>query len=268
VIMVSRGRLTAVWRRLAASEGYSLSEMIVVLAILLVVVTALTQLFVSGSNAEAEMSKRVRAQQDARLALDTFRREIHCASSVTNTPPPSPPALTTPTSSITIALGSYCPTNTTGAPTTVTWCTVGSSAPFTLWRDNGSTCLGTGRKWASYLTTKQVFTAYSGVATSSTPWAASTAYTAGQLVRPTNTATAPYLFRVTAAGTNGTTEPTWPTTLNATVTNGGVTFQNIGTIDFSLGKLSVNLPVDLTPGDMKQRYTLTDDIVLRNTPRV
>jgi hypothetical protein len=35
----------------------------------------------------------------------------------------------------------------------------------------------------------------------------------------------------------------------------------------SLGKLSVDLPVDLTPGDAKQRYRLQDDIVLRNTPR-
>jgi prepilin-type N-terminal cleavage/methylation domain-containing protein len=266
--MLSRGRLTAVWRRVAASDGYSLSEMLVVMAILLIVVTALTQLFVSGSNAEADMSKRVQAQQDARLALDKLRREIHCASTVTNTPPPSPPALTTPTSSITIALGGYCPTNTTGAATTVTWCTVGASAPFELWRYNGSTCSGSGQRWAYYLTTNQVFTAYSGVAMSSTPWVASTAYTAGQLVRPTNTATSPYRFRVTAAGTSAASEPTWPATLNATVTNGSVTFQNVGTIDFSLGKLSVNLPVDLTPGDTKQRYTLNDDIVLRNTPRV
>jgi hypothetical protein len=35
----------------------------------------------------------------------------------------------------------------------------------------------------------------------------------------------------------------------------------------SLGKLSVNLPVDLTPNDAKQRYVLQDDIVLRNTSR-
>ena len=53
--------------------------MIVVLAILVVVLTALTQLFVSASTAEVDMSKRFQAQQDARLALDTLRREIHCA---------------------------------------------------------------------------------------------------------------------------------------------------------------------------------------------
>jgi hypothetical protein len=122
-------------------------------------------------------------------------------------------------------------------------------------------------KWAYYLTTNQVFTAYSGP-TSSTVWAASTAYASGQFVRPTDPAANPYLFRVTAGGTTSAGEPTWPTALNATVTNGTATFQNVGSLDFSLGKLSVALPVDLTPGDTKQRYTLNDDIVLRNTPRV
>jgi hypothetical protein len=35
----------------------------------------------------------------------------------------------------------------------------------------------------------------------------------------------------------------------------------------NLGTLSVDLPVDLTPSDTKQRYDLKDDIVLRNTAR-
>ena len=34
-----------------------------------------------------------------------------------------------------------------------------------------------------------------------------------------------------------------------------------------LGTLSVDLPVDLTPSDTRQRYELMDDIVLRNTTR-
>ena len=66
-------------------------------------------------------------------------------------------------------------------------------------------------------------------------------------MRPTDTTTSPYLFSVTAAGTSGGTEPTWPTALNATVTNGSVTFKNIGALTFGLGQLSVDLPVDLTP---------------------
>ena len=75
-----RGRLAAVRQRATDSRGIALTEMIVVLAILVVVLTALTQLFVSASTAEVDMSNRVQAQQDARLALDKLRREIHCAN--------------------------------------------------------------------------------------------------------------------------------------------------------------------------------------------
>jgi hypothetical protein len=35
----------------------------------------------------------------------------------------------------------------------------------------------------------------------------------------------------------------------------------------ALGTLSVDLPIDVTPGDSRQRYELKDDIVLRNTQR-
>jgi prepilin-type N-terminal cleavage/methylation domain-containing protein len=237
--------------RLAESRGYTLSEMIVVLAILGVVVAALTQLFVSASNAQSDMSKRVQAQQNARLALDKLRREIHCAKAVSGT---------VPGSSITITLGSYCPTNPSGADASFTWCT-NAAAPFELWRYNGTACSGTGQKWADYLTTGQVFTGYTPPVVTSM-WSATTAYAAGQYVRPTNTAASPYLFKVTTAGSSGATEPTWPST--GSVTKDGVTYQNFGALNYALGKLTVNLPIDLTPSDAKQRYTLQDDIVLRN----
>ena len=180
--------------RLAESGGYTLTEMMVVLAILGIVLTALTQVFVSGSKAEADMSNRFRAQQNARLALDGLRREIHCASAVTGT-----------TSSITITLGTYCPSNTTGAAASFTWGTTGAAAPYTLWRYSGTACSGTGKPRVGNLTTPAVFTAY--------------------------------------------TPPDTP--------------PGSGT----LGTLRVDLPVDLTPGDAKQRYELKDDIVLRNTIR-
>jgi prepilin-type N-terminal cleavage/methylation domain-containing protein len=86
-------------RRLGAEHGYSLSEMLVVLAILGIILGALTQLFISGSTAQVDMTRRFEAQQNMRLALDKLRREIHCGSAVTATPP---------TSLITISLGSYC----------------------------------------------------------------------------------------------------------------------------------------------------------------
>lgn len=56
-----------------------------------------------------------------------------------------------------------------------------------------------------------------------TPWAAATAYTAGQVVVPTDRSGKAYL--VTAGGTShATTEPTWPTTSGDTVTDGTVTW--------------------------------------------
>lgn len=59
-------------------------------------------------------------------------------------------------------------------------------------------------------------------------WTASHAYSIGDIVRPTAPATnAQYTYRCTTAGTSGTTEPTWPTTNNSTVTNGGATFTNV-----------------------------------------
>jgi hypothetical protein len=114
------------------------------------------------------MSNRFQAQQDARLALDKLRQEIHCASAVSGTPP---------TSSITITLGSYCPTSglpaSPPATASFTWCTKDktgtappalNAAPYTLWRYSGSSCSGTGQPWANNLTTGTVFTTYTAPA--------------------------------------------------------------------------------------------------------
>jgi prepilin-type N-terminal cleavage/methylation domain-containing protein len=202
----------AAGRRLAAEGGYSLTELIVVLAILLVIVGALAQLFVSASTAQVDTTRRFEAQQNMRLALDKIRREIHCANTVTGAPG----------ASIVISLGSYCPTYVPPIPAPppplppmdVTWCTKdkgglptnpaspAANPPYSLWRYKGTTCSGPdGRREADYLRTGHVFTGYA----------------------------------LPASG--------------------------------SLGKLSVDLPVSANPNDLKQRYVLKDDIVLRNTPR-
>jgi hypothetical protein len=59
------------------------------------------------------------------------------------------------------------------------------------------------------------------------PWLASTAYLAGEYVQPTVTGGNGHLYRCIAAGATQTTEPTWPLTENATVTDGGVTWQEL-----------------------------------------
>jgi hypothetical protein len=57
-------------------------------------------------------------------------------------------------------------------------------------------------------------------------WEASTAYTVDAVHEPT-TANG-YRYAVTVAGTSSASEPTWPTTIGDTVTDGGVTWENIG----------------------------------------
>jgi type II secretory pathway pseudopilin PulG len=146
----------AAGRRLAAEGGYTLTELFVVLVIISIVVTSLVALFVSASNAQVDLTRRFEAQQDMRVALDKLRREIHCASTVTGTPP---------TPSIDITLGAYCPTNKTGGVTTVSWCTrdetgnppPGAGAPYSLRRYSGPSCTGTFRKEGGYLTIYDVF---------------------------------------------------------------------------------------------------------------
>ena len=90
-------------RRLATCErGYTLIELVQVAAILSVVLTGLTVLFVQATNAEFQMNERFQAQQSARLAVDKMRRELHCASAITPTGSAA---------SITVTLPAQCPTS-------------------------------------------------------------------------------------------------------------------------------------------------------------
>jgi type II secretory pathway pseudopilin PulG len=124
-------------------SGYTVVELLVVMMILATVMGSLTTLFVQASTAELDLNNRFQAQQNARLALDKLRRETHCASQAT----------VATSSSVTLTLASYCPTG-NGS---VTWCTVGSSSRFGLYRKVGTSCDATGVKWADYLTTGAVF---------------------------------------------------------------------------------------------------------------
>jgi type II secretory pathway pseudopilin PulG len=90
-------------RRLLMQEsGYSLFELLQVTLIMGVVMGALMTLFVRAMNSELDMNQRFQAQQEARLAVDRMRREIHCATAVT-------PSGTS--ASITITLPAQCPTS-------------------------------------------------------------------------------------------------------------------------------------------------------------
>lgn len=143
----------AVRRRLVDERGTTLSELLTVMAILGIVLAGLTSVFVSASHAELDMTDRFDAQQQGMLALDRLRREIHCASSVTDT---SGSALSTGSqySAVILALPSYC----TSGQGQVTWCTRTNGSLNDLYRVTGAEC-GTsgGTKVAYALTTSQPF---------------------------------------------------------------------------------------------------------------
>lgn len=61
-------------------KGYSLVELLVTMVILSVVIGGMTTVFVSGSKAQVRLNERFQAQQNARLALDRLRVDIHCAT--------------------------------------------------------------------------------------------------------------------------------------------------------------------------------------------
>jgi prepilin-type N-terminal cleavage/methylation domain-containing protein len=154
-VTVARGLL----RRVAAEDGYSLTELLTVLAILGTVLGALTGLFVSASRAEVDMNERFRAQQNARMALTKMRRDVHCASSAAVT-------ASAPTKwQVTLALPAV-PVGSCGtAP--VSWCTVQVTAGrFGLFRSSGATCDSTGTRFADHLTVGNAF-AYTPRSTSS-----------------------------------------------------------------------------------------------------
>ena len=82
-----------------AQDGFTLPELLVVLAIIGVVLGGITQMFVSATKSATDQTRRVNGQQDARLALDQLRRDVHCGSTLTYS-----------ANSVTVTLPPYCPT--------------------------------------------------------------------------------------------------------------------------------------------------------------
>lgn len=140
-------------RRLRGEGGYSLIEMLTVIAIMGVILTGLTTLFVQGTNAQMDMNGRFEAQQTSRLALDKLRREIHCASAASTSPGNGAAPM------ITLDLPSQCPTAVGGARTDVSWCTVSAGTNrYALYREVGVSCDSSGSiKWGDYLIVGDIF---------------------------------------------------------------------------------------------------------------
>jgi len=137
-------RARALRRRLAGERGYALTELVTVMAILTVVVGGLGDIFVSASHSEIDMNRRFQSQQEALIGLDKLRREVHCASAVTQI---GGSALASGGyyTGVTLTLPSSCITGSGSA----TWCVVANGSKFDLYRYASASCSGTGQRWAS-----------------------------------------------------------------------------------------------------------------------
>ena len=144
--MIKRARTL----RLGGEAGYSIVEMLTVMAIMSIVFAGITTIFVAGSKAQAEQERRYQAQLATRVALDGIRRDAHCASDAT------PYA----TNAVTLKRASGCGGD-------VSWCTgavSGYTNRYSLYRQLGTTCnSGTGVKVADYLTIADAFPAFAHV---------------------------------------------------------------------------------------------------------
>jgi prepilin-type N-terminal cleavage/methylation domain-containing protein len=147
-------------RRARDERGFTLTEMVVTMAIMGLVIGAVATLFTSGSRAEVDLNFRFAAQTEARVALDTFRREAHnaCLGTVSGTSgsvvDPSGATVTRyPTVALKTLDASYGCT-----VTSATWCTAGSGSSYALYRQSGSSsCTSSSTRLAQYLTGGTVF---------------------------------------------------------------------------------------------------------------
>ena len=137
------------------------------MSIFLLILTGLTTLFASGARAEMDLNRRFEAQQNARLALDKLRRELHCSSGIGTTN--DTPLPTTPADRRQGHAPVHCPTA-GGVNVTVIYDTVLVSA--NRWKLQRTKSGGAAVPVADYLTNDDVF--HVGRPVHCQPWPAST----------------------------------------------------------------------------------------------
>lgn len=143
----------------SSEAGFSLIELLVTMAILLVVVGTLTGALISATNTETDLNNRFQTQVQARQALTKLTREIHCASQILDTSTGQPLTSTSGSvAEVTLTLPAGCPT---GGATAVTalWCTSLAGSTYDLYRAVApSTCSSlTGVRWATSLVSATPF---------------------------------------------------------------------------------------------------------------
>lgn len=125
----------------------SLVELTIVLMILMAVVGGLAVMLESGARSQVNVSRRLEAQQEARLALLRMRKELHCANALSATP-------SVAVASITAVIPAAC-LGLAGPPVSVQYTTSAVAAGrWSLNRVSGGVPL----RLADYVTTSTPFT--------------------------------------------------------------------------------------------------------------
>ena len=83
-------------------------------------------------------------------------------------------------------------------------------------------------------------------------WAASTSFSVGEVRRATTVQDTGFVFKVTTAGTSGSSEPVWPRKLESTVVDGGVTWTAISSVYQELQKLNPSAIIELFELKLKE----------------
>jgi prepilin-type N-terminal cleavage/methylation domain-containing protein len=122
-----------------AEHGFTLIELLAAMIVLLIILAPLTGSYVSSLNAQVDQTRRFDAQENARLALDRMRKDIHCAHGVTDPYANASGGMTIVMTETNTTGQAECPglvkTNASG----VQWCTIpvgGATDRYELFREN------------------------------------------------------------------------------------------------------------------------------------
>ncbi|HEY7690745.1 MAG TPA: type II secretion system protein [Gaiellaceae bacterium] len=151
-------------RRVAAPQGgFTLIELVVVMAVLMIILAPLTTSFASSMTAQVDQTRRFDAQENARQALDRMRKDIHCAHAVTDPYTNSSGGETLVLTETNVTGTAECPGLVETNASAVQWCTIpvaGATDRYQLYRENDAdaTCDGTASTFmVDYLTAASIW---------------------------------------------------------------------------------------------------------------
>lgn len=224
VQILSKGSIRA-----RAESGFTLVELIISMAMMLIVLTAVSATFVSGTHSETNASNRIRGESDARQALSKMRDDLHCSFAVTSVTQNSLGGFTLTMTEFYNTCKAVDQNPGSGSKVLLSYCTIpnpGNSNVFDLYREN-NTCDASGTRVVA-----------SDVVQPASGW-------------PQNTS---------ATGIGGTGVPSswagniWPTTPTC----------QLGYLQTQAVDMAVNPNFATAPNS---RYELKDQIALRNSTR-